>query len=79
MTLKKWLSCLMAVTMMACLSIPTVLAEETDDFLAQLQGSYDELFTVMCAPEYDQVWIDACAKFVDEDSVQGYGDVLKAA
>lgn len=78
MSMKKWLTFLTAIVMMASLSLPA-LAEDTDAFLAQLEGSYDELFTVMCAPEYDQVWLDTCAEFVEEDQVQGYVDVLKAA
>lgn len=78
MSLKKWFSALVAIAMMACLSIPA-LAEDTDAFLAQLAGTYDELFTVMCAPEYDQIWLDACTEAVGEENAQAYVDMLKAA
>lgn len=79
MTAKKWLSFLMAIAMVACLSVPAVLAEGTDTFLAQLEGTYDELFTVMCDPAYDQLWLDACAASVGEENAPAAADMLKAA
>lgn len=78
MSAKRWGTLLMAVAMVLCLSV-SVVAEETDAFLLALEGSYDELFTVMCDPQYDQVWLDACAKAVGEEDAQAYADVLKAA
>lgn len=51
MTSKKWLTFLMAIATVACLSVPAALSEETDSFPAALEGTYDELFTVMCTPE----------------------------
>lgn len=79
MTTKRWSTLLMAAAMLLILCVPAAFAEEPDAFLAQLEGSYDELFTVMCAPEYDQVWLDACIASVGEENAQTYVDVLKAA
>lgn len=76
---KRWTALLMAVALMVCMVGTSALAQETDAFLAQLQGTYDELFTVICAPEYDDVWLAACAEYGDEENAEAYAQMLKAA
>ena len=66
-----------------------VLAQEPDteqvseasamQLLEDVRGTYDELFTVTNAPEYDQVWIDACVPFVGEEMAEATADMLKSA
>lgn len=59
--------------------------EETEDeiaaeeLLAALTGTYDELFPVITAPEYDQIWLDACAAVIGEEAAPEAAEMLKAA
>lgn len=75
---RRWTTLLMAVVLMAGMMSGSAMAE-TDAFLAQLEGTYDELFTVICAPEYDEVWLAACAEYGDEENAEAYADMLKSA
>lgn len=79
MTQKRWLTVLMAITLMVSLMAPAAMAEGTDEFLSKLEGTYDELFTVICAPEYDEVWLESCTKYAGEEKAQMYADMLKSA
>ena len=61
-------------------------AEETDDvkaaaeqLLQDVKGTYDALFPVITAEEYDQIWTDACAEVVGEADAAATAAVLKAA
>ena len=66
-----------------------VLAQEPDteqisetsamQLLEDVRGTYDELFAVTNAPEYDQIWIDACIPFVGEEAAEETADMLKNA
>ena len=66
-----------------------VLAQEPDteqisetsamQLLEDVRGTYDELFAVTNAPEYDQIWIDACVPFVGEEAAEETADMLKNA
>lgn len=45
----------------------TTVAEKllpADQLLEDVKGTYDELFTVISDPKYDQIWLDNCEKFV---------------
>ena len=59
-------------------------AEQSDDtaalqLLEDVKGTYEELFTVTNAPEYDQIWIDACAPVVGDEMAADVADMLKSA
>ena len=60
-------------------------AEENDaaaaakQLLADVTGTYDELFAVICAPEYDQLWLDDCAAIVGDEMAPMCAEMLKTA
>lgn len=61
---------------------PAEDASEEDpavQLLADVQGTYEELFTVICDPQYDQLWLDDCAAVVGEDMAPMCADILKSA
>lgn len=74
---------LVAVLLMALvLMISSAAAEDSVDpeaLLAELTGTYDELFTVICAPEYDGIWLDRCAEYAGEENAEALAAMLKAA
>lgn len=58
----------------------TVAEEQVEAALfAEVEGTYDELFTVICEPAYDSLWIEDCAAIVGEEQAQETADALKAA
>ena len=60
----------------------TTAAEEltpADQLLEDVKGTYDELFTVICDPKYDQIWIDKCEAFVGEDMAESCAEMLKSS
>ena len=60
----------------------TTVAEKlspADQLLEDVKGTYDELFTVICDPKYDQVWLDNCEKFVGKDIAESTAKMLKNA
>ena len=74
----------MALTLGACSSGGGEEAAQeqlspADQLLVDVSGTYDELFTVICDPQYDQLWIDDCAAVVGEDMAADVADMLKAA
>lgn len=75
----KWLALLMAVVMVVGMAAASAFAEGQEALLAQLDGTYDELFPTICAPEYDEIWLSACAKYAGEEDAQTYADMLKGA
>ena len=50
-----------------------------DKLLEDVTGTYDELFTVVCDPQYDQLWLDDCAAIVGGEMAQPCAEMLKAA
>ena len=50
-----------------------------DQLLEDVRGTYDELFTVICDPQYDQIWLDKCEAIVGADMAEMCADMLKAA
>ncbi len=54
-------------------------ADNNTEFLEALNGTYDELFTVICDPQYDQLWFDDCKEIVGEEMAQECADMLKMA
>lgn len=62
-------------------------SEETDadpeeaaaQLLADLSGTYEELFPVICDPAYDELWLDNCAAAVGEEAAEETAEMLKSA
>lgn len=56
--------------------------EETispEQLLKDVTGTYDELFTVICDPQYDQLWLDKCTAIVGEEMAPQCAEMLKGA
>lgn len=54
-------------------------ATEAQELLENVKGTYDELFTVTNAEEYDQIWLDRCAAVVGDEAAAETADLLKNA
>ncbi|MBQ8928065.1 MAG: hypothetical protein IJ055_07315 [Oscillospiraceae bacterium] len=50
-----------------------------DQLLEDVRGTYDELFTVICDPQYDRIWLDKCEAIVGADMADMCADMLKTA
>ena len=50
-----------------------------EQLLEDVKGTYDELFTVICDPKYDQIWLDKCEAIVGADMAEMCADMLKSA
>ena len=57
----------------------TVTLSSDKALFADLTGTYDELFTVICDPKYDQIWLDSCAAIVGAENAPMYAQMLKSA
>ena len=49
------------------------------DVLANLEGTYEELFPVIADAKYDDLWLGFCAQYGDEENAQLYSDMLKGS
>ena len=54
-------------------------AEDAAELLENVRGTYDELFAVTNAEEYDQIWLDNCAAAAGEDMAPQIAEALKTA
>ena len=52
---------------------------EAAALLEDVKGTYEALFPVITAPEYDQIWIDPCAAVLGEEAAPAAAEMLKAA
>ncbi len=81
-TLALLLALVMVVALCACgaetAEESAAAAEETGVF-ADVAGTYDELFPVMCDAQYDQLWLDNCAAVVGEEAAAETAEALKSA
>ena len=60
----------------------TTVAEKltpAEQLLEDVKGTYDELFTVICDPKYDQVWLDKCGAIVGVDMAESCAEMLKSS
>ena len=59
------------------------VAEESElspeALLDQVSGTYDELFTVICDEQYDDLWLEDCRNLVGDEMAELSAEVLKAA
>lgn len=53
--------------------------ENASQLLEDVSGKYDELFTVICDPKYDQLWLDDCSAIVGEEAAETSAEMLKSA
>lgn len=54
-------------------------AQAAAQLLTDLTGTYDELFPVITAEAYDQIWLEDCAAVVGEEMAPAVAEALKAA
>ncbi len=78
----------LALVLTLCLLMMTAafgMAETVDDsaeaiaFMDSISGTYEALFPVITAPEYDQIWLDACGAVLGEEAAPAAAEMLKAA
>lgn len=59
------------------------VAEESElspeALLDQVSGTYDELFTVICDEQYDDLWLEDCRNLVGDEMAELSAEALKAA
>lgn len=53
-------------------------AEAAEKLLNDLTGSYQELWPVLFADEYAQIWLDNAAAFVGEENAEGAVEMLRS-
>ena len=67
----------------AAMTGDTAAAVETavspEQLLRAAKGSYDELFTVICDPRYDQLWLDRCQAIVGKEKAAECVEMVKNA
>ena len=82
--MKKALSLILAL----CLLMATAAlgAAETPDgsaealaLLENIKGTYEALFPVITAPEYDRIWLDPCTAMLGEEMGPAVAEMLKSA
>ena len=80
--MKKGCSLLVALAMLMCAVFSGAVAEEDFDpvqLMHDVNGTYTELFTTLCKPEYDSVWLEKCVAVVGEENAEMVAEVLKFA
>lgn len=73
---------LLALALTLCMALTAAVAEEAVDpekLLGDLTGTYTELFTTICDPAYDEVWLDRCRTYVGEENAEAVAQMLKSA
>ena len=78
MRTKKWLSLLVGVVLMMA-TVATAGVAESTGILSELGGTYSELFPVICAPEYDSIWLEMCTEAVGAEYAEATAEMLKNA
>ena len=73
---KKWLALLVDIVLMMATMAATGTAETTG-ILSELGGTYTELFPVICAPEYDGIWLEMCTEVVGAEQADATAKMLK--
>ena len=77
-----------ALVLTLCLLVMTAafgMAESADDtaeaiaFMDEIKGTYEALFPVITASEYDEIWLDTCATVLGEETAPATAEMLKAA
>ena len=71
--MKKGCSLLVALAMLMCAVFSGAVAEEDFDpvqLMHDVNGTYTELFTTLCKPEYDSVWVEKSAAVVGEENAE---------
>ena len=54
-------------------------AAEAAALLEAIKGTYEALFPVITAPEFDQIWLDPCTAVLGEEMGPAVAEMLKAA
>ena len=78
----------LAMVLTLCLLVMTAafgMAENMDDsaeaaaFVDNIKGTYEALFPVITASEYDRIWLDTCAVVLGEEAAPAVAEMLKSA
>ena len=79
--MKKILAVILSVMLLPAIPVAAEedAAAEAAELLENVRGTYDELFTVTNAEEYDQIWLDNCAAVVGEEMAPEIAEALKTA
>lgn len=81
--MKKLFSLILALCMAfcACAALGEADADvaAAEQLLQDVSGTYDELFAVICDPQYDQLWLDDCAAVVGDEMAPMCAEMLKTA
>lgn len=77
--MKRFLATLLCVTLLP--AVPAYAEEDpaaaAEALLQDVKGTYDELFDVITAPEYDQLWLDNCIDVLGEEMAPDAAEMLK--
>lgn len=82
MMVSRFCSLMLNVVLCCCLMLSGAFAEEAFDpnvLLSDLNGTYNELFTTICAPECDDIWLERCTEYAGAENAEAAADMLKAA
>ena len=79
--MKKLLAILLCAALLPAVPVAADENAETEamELLENVKGTYDELFPVINAEEYDQIWLDNCAAAVGEEAAPETAEMLKNA
>lgn len=69
----------MVVALCACGAETAEESAAEEGVFADVAGTYDELFPVICDAQYDQLWLDDCAAVVGEEAAAETAKALKSA
>ena len=77
--MKRSISMILVLAVLCSVSAAGLAAEPADQLLEDVRGTYDELFTVICDPAYDELWLEDCASVVGDDMAPMCAELLKTA
>lgn len=71
--------CVALVVAMCMVSAVSFAEAPNEDFIKELAGTYEPLFPVICAPAYDEYWLERCTEYGGAENAQASADMLKSA
>jgi hypothetical protein len=70
---------ILIMTLLAACGNPVAPTIEPDEFLSRLDATYEELFPVLTATEYDGYWVEEVSGFAGEENADNFVLSLKSA
>ena len=80
--MKKGISLLLCALLTLALFAFAEPAQQTDaaeQLLIDISGTYEELFPVICDPQYDDLWLADCAAITGDSLAEQWAEMLKSA